>query len=141
MSKRHEGDIKGSHPRKLRDPEYNSKLAAYLRDLDLSGEQTMIWILDQLYEVHTGRLRNGLGLDEKIKEIKPDGSQAWLFAQDVAEEFGEDPRRWINDYKAFAIEPSKQRLHVRLIRRVMFIECAILIDMALNGKERYSLGE
>ncbi|MEM8751135.1 MAG: hypothetical protein AAGF28_12610 [Pseudomonadota bacterium] len=63
-------EIRCSHPRKLRDPEYNSELAAYLTELNLSGEQTVLWVLDQLYETHTGRLRNGLDYtDDKPERL------------------------------------------------------------------------
>ena len=130
------GEIRTSHPRKLRDPIYNSQFATFLVWLDLSGEQTLIWILDQLYEQHEGRFRNGLGMDEKVQELNENADLEWIFEQDPAEDFGTgDPRRWINDYKKNADNVSPQKLHYSLVRRVMWIEAAILIYLKCLEQE------
>lgn len=91
----------------IKNPRRLSQLAQFYVSLDLSGDDTMDWILEQVYEGHTGVL-----IDYNGNEID---KSHWF----VEELFGEEPRRWLNAFKLMADMPMQQRLHENCVNRVM----------------------
>lgn len=93
--------------RMIKNPSRLSQLAAFYASLGLSGDDTMDWILEQIYDGHQGTL-----IDFNSYQID---KAKWF----VEELFGEEPRRWINDFKRRAKKAARQRLQEKCVNRVM----------------------
>jgi hypothetical protein len=93
--------------RLIKNPSRLAQLAEFYKNLDLSGDDTMDWILEQIYVGHNGTLIDFNGYE--IDKAK------WF----VEELFAEEPRRWINDFKPRATKTAKQRLQEKCVNRVM----------------------
>ena len=117
----YEGDIWSKSAFTLRNPKFCQELAQFLCSLELSGDQTMDWMLAQIYFRHKGNLYDYTGTLIDLKTTYVD------------QMFGEEPRRWINAFKEYATVPPKQRLQWRCVPRVMFMDFARTIH--LGGME------
>ena len=106
------GEIISPRKRKLKHPDFNQELAQFYKALGLSGDDTIDWILEQIYDGSDGPLIDFNGYEIKRSE--------WM----VHEEFGDEGRRWINTYKLFANHKSKQRLQEKCVMRVMAMSFA-----------------
>lgn len=106
------GEIISPRKRKLKHPDFNQELAQFYKALGLSGDDTIDWILEQIYEGSDGPL-----IDFNSYEIK---RSEWM----VHEEFSDEARRWINAYKLLANCKSEHRLQERCVMRVMAMSFA-----------------
>ena len=99
--------IRSPGKRLIKNPSRLSQLAEFYASLGLSGDDTMDWILEQIYDGHHGTLIdfNGYEIDKS----------KWF----VDELFGEEPRRWLNDFKLRATKTARQRLQEKCVNRVM----------------------
>ena len=106
------GEIRAEPVSVLRSPEYLRELAEFYSDLELSGELTADWIIDQICLYHEGRLLDPRGQPIVMDHFEP------------AELFGEDTRRTINAFKKQAMHSRRQCLHRRLLPRLMALDLA-----------------
>lgn len=125
--------IKSPSKRAIRNPARLSKLARLyvnptMREANIvSGDDIMDWIVEQIEDGHTGPL-----IDFNRNEID---KSRWHYV----DLFGEEPRSWLDEFKGQATIPLGQRLHKRLVSRVMAIyfamgiynaRCKMLADIA-----------
>ncbi len=96
----------------LRSSQCIQELAQFFDDLELSGEETLNWILSEIFLYHEGRL------------ISSNGDTIDILAIDMEIVFGEYGRRWISDFKKFAERKPRQRLQVKCILRIMIMSLA-----------------
>ena len=114
-----EGDLYAKPIWIMRRPAFIAGLASFLASLEMSGDNTVNWVLDELYFHHKGTL-----YDYRRKPID-------LEVTYVDQEFGEEPRRWINALKESAGRLPKQRLQMRCVPRVMYVDLA---RMSYSGR-------
>lgn len=93
--------------RLIKNPSRLAQLAEFYKNLDLSDDDTMDWILEQIYDGHQGAL-----IDFNGYEIDKD---KWF----VEELFSEEPRKWLKDFKLRATQTKRLRLQERCVGRVM----------------------
>ena len=113
-----EGDLRSPAVWVLRHPDLNRGTALHLRRWGLSAGLTLDRICDVLYAFPPRRL-----FDYACEEVD-------FNDEDVMEVFGTDPERQIRAYMALAEKPLRRRLRATLIRRVMFLHFAVVIDSA-----------
>ena len=150
------GDIHTPTIGRIRAPRTNQQNANALCALDLSGEHTLRWVLDQHYDHHTGDWL--IHRDTVIQLIPFGGMQFfgfpgwktpslpevrdWLgdrafapvdrMACDLEAFFGEDGRRWMNAYKQQARRLSRQKLQWRCVPKGLIVSAACTIHRGCN---------
>lgn len=93
----------------IRQPESNHELAKFLVSLELSGEETVEWVINELYLELIAPVadENGVQIDFDNVEIES--------------MFGEDARRYVNGYKLWAFRMPRQLLQWRCVERVRWV--------------------
>lgn len=100
--------------RVIRSTAFNKELATYIDQLDLSGDGTVDWVLNELFDYRTGKL---FGLDGKPLMIDVE--------TDLTDElFGAEQRRFVNRYKARAHRKFRYRLQMRMVWPVLAMHFA-----------------
>lgn len=113
--------IRSPSKRFIKNPAWLAELAQFYVDLNLSGDDTVDWILEQIYHGHDGELIDYNGhLIDKDK---------WF----VEDEFGGEARRWVNAFKQRASSPQSNRLHEKCVNRVMAMYFARDIHLARSA--------
>ncbi|WP_193169968.1 hypothetical protein [Nisaea nitritireducens] len=98
--------------RVIRRPLFNQGLARFYVALNLSGDDTIDWILDELY----------MRLERDV--IDRNGNLVDLEDVHIEELFGQDPRRYVNAHKQRASGTARQRLHESCVPRVTWMDVA-----------------
>ena len=103
--------------RLVRFPSFNQLLAQEYVELNQSGDKDVDWIANKLF----------------LENCWPviDRNHTELEMGDFDDAFGEDPGRWMNEYKRKAVKPYKIRLHENLVRRIDYLDVAMVVHHRL----------
>lgn len=96
----------------IRQSGFNHELAKFLVSLELSGEETVEWIVEEVY------------FHLKQPVIGWDGNPIDINLVEIESLFGEEARRYVNGYKLFAHKMPRQKLQKRCVERIAWVDVA-----------------
>lgn len=111
----HVGDVKADPVLVALSKENNDQMSQFYRWLDLSGDETVNWICDQLYCHHEGRLIGPRGAELTLDQLRPETH------------FGQDTRRTINRYKSTEFYKRTRGLTPQKLPRVLLMDFALQV--------------
>lgn len=92
----------------LRNPEYIHYLAHFYQSLNLSGEQTLNWIIMEICHRNDGDFFDYDRLFIDLEKVN------------ISDAFGRDPRRSVNHFLSAATSPPSRLLQKRVVKRAMW---------------------